>query len=233
MNWILAAILTLLWQADPATPAAAAKDEQEAVPKVRQLAELAANADLIAIVQVEDTTYEYVRRKFPVKGTGYLKVLLPYKGDAEQGTLIQVPESGLTDTTCYYPRLDLFQVEGARFLAFLSHEKDDVYKGIAPYCHLPVFVTDSAQYALKFPVPGVAFENLDLVRQLQFADPAAYVDTNDMTRMQIEALKAEFAQPVPTKPGFPPDTRFVYTRGIMLGDVRAAMFPPEQTAATP
>lgn len=231
MNWINVMLAGLLWLADPVTPEP--ESATEAGQRDMSLAELAAGADLIAVVQVEETTYEYVRRKFPVKGTGYLKVLLPYKGDTTAGTLIQVPESGLRDSACYYPRLDLFQVEGARFLAFLKHDKDDIYKGTAPYCRLPVFVTDTARYALKFPVPGVAFDSPDQVRELRFADPAAYVDTNDMTRMQIEALEAEFAQPVPTQPGFPPDTRFVYTRGIMLGDVRAAMFPAEQTAATP
>ena len=231
MNWIIVTLVNLLWLAEPTNPQP--EDAPDAAALSMTFAQLAADADLIAVVQVEETTYEYVRRKFPVKGTGYLKVLLPYKGDTTPGTLIQVPESGLRDTACYYPRLDLFQVEGARFLAFLKQEKDDVYKGVAPYCQLPVFVTDSARYALKYPVPGVEFASPDQVRELQFADPAAYVETNDMTRMQIEALEADFARPVPTAPGFPPDTRYVYTRGIMLGDVRAAMFPPERTAATP
>ncbi|MBT8064120.1 MAG: hypothetical protein KJN94_03800, partial [Gammaproteobacteria bacterium] len=59
----------------------------------RSLAELAAEADLVALAQLRDTDYRR-QRNIPVSGAAYLRVLIPYKG-VKAGEIIEVFEKGL------------------------------------------------------------------------------------------------------------------------------------------
>lgn len=187
------------------------------------LAGLAAEADVVAIVRVEDTDYEYARG-FPRSGFALLRVLIGYKG-ANSGDLIEVPEEGLDDDACYFPQLGLFQVEGRRFLTFLKRKGKDSYIGTAPTCRLPVLVTAQSAYALLYPIDGATIESPEtVVETLSFADPAAYVDGSDLTSERLRELVEDYgAERVDNDPLTPRSETYVYTRGIPMPKLRALM----------
>jgi hypothetical protein len=88
-------------------------EEEKSVPAIG-LADLAAKADVIVLAQVKDTDYFY-RHEYPVNGSAYLKVLIPYKTDKAMD-IMEVYESGLHENECYFPNPSVFE-EGRRYLA--------------------------------------------------------------------------------------------------------------------
>ncbi len=183
------------------------------------LAQLAARADVIALVRVMETDYEKIR-SFPSSGWALLKVLIPYKGVARDD-ILEVTEKGLRDSACYYPELGVWQFEGDRFLVFLRAGDKDTYRGNAPGCRIPVLVTQDNSYAIRAPLPGLTLDP-DRVIDVEYADPAAYVDAGDFTRAQIRELEQVYlARPVEDRDPFaPPQKKYVYTPGIPLSQLR-------------
>ncbi|MEM9302687.1 MAG: hypothetical protein AAGE01_11275 [Pseudomonadota bacterium] len=184
--------------------------------------ELAAEADMIALVVVEQVDYQRTRG-FPSSGSAFLRVLIPYRG-IEKGTWIEVKEKGLGDEKCYYPEPDPYAFEGARFLVMLREtDKPEVYMGVAPGCRIPVLVTDINGYAVRYPVDDLEIPE-ELARDFTFNDPAAIVDASDFTSMQLEDLETRFrAKPVETGPFEPSTGEYTYTRGVDLSDFRRLM----------
>ncbi|MEM1411040.1 MAG: hypothetical protein AAGH19_01675, partial [Pseudomonadota bacterium] len=112
---------------------ASAQEEETPPPSLQ---ELAAEADLVALVQVLDTDYEYAR-DFPIGGTAFLRILIPYKLDRPLPDIIQVYEEGLHDTECYFPNPPVTE-EGRRYLLFVRQNPDveDQYLGLDAGCSL-------------------------------------------------------------------------------------------------
>ena len=94
-----------------------AKDDLTTSPV--SLAELAQKADAIMLAQVRDTDYFY-RHEYPVNGSAYLKVLIPYKLD-QPADIIEIHEQGLHENECYFPNPTVFE-EGRRYLLFLKKD---------------------------------------------------------------------------------------------------------------
>lgn len=142
------------------------------------LPELAERADLVALVQVADTDYQYTR-DFPSGGTAFLKVLIPYKVGRPLEDILEVYEEGLHEYECYFPNPTVFE-EGRRYLVFLKFSKqvEDQYNGLAQGCALEALVTADNSYALKYPLTGLALsENYaEHARPLEFADAYAVLE---------------------------------------------------------
>jgi hypothetical protein len=193
----------------------------------QSLAQMAANADLIAIVRVEETLYQKTR-DFPSKGKAFLKVLIPYRG-AERDHLIEVEEEGLEDTACYYPKVDPFAFEGQRFLVFLRKSPDKPsYRGRGPGCRLPILVTADSGYALLQPIAGLKVPE-DQVLDIDYSDPAAFLEAGELSFAEVRRLQAEgTARWHENEDPLAPDREFlVYTRGVPISALRALMFPED------
>ncbi len=187
------------------------------------LAEMAADADAIAVVRVQQT--EYARtRSFPSSGWALLEVLVPYRG-VEKGDLLEVTERGLGEQRCYYPELGTWQFEGDRFFVFLKKGEGETWRGRAPACRLPVLVDESNRFLLRYPVKGLSIADPEAVEEVQFNDPAARVDAADFTRARVRELEEYYlaTRVVSDDPLAPPDLVYEYTRGISLANVRRMM----------
>ena len=188
-------------------------------------ATLAEESDLVAVAVVEQADYQKTRN-FPSSGSAFLKLLIVYKGDEEVGDWIEVKEKGLGDEKCYYPEPNPFVFEGARFFVFLRKE-NDVYRGVAPGCKVPLYVTDSNQYAVQYPVDGLDVPP-EAAQKLTFTDPAAVVEAGDFTSSQITELTETYhAELIPTGPYEPNLQNYRYTMGVPLSDFRRLAFPPQ------
>lgn len=200
--------------------------EQEQTKTESNLAELTAKSDLVAIVQVFETDYQKTR-EFPSSGIGYLKVLIPYKG-AEKGDLIQVKEKGLADDACYYPEIEVLQLEGDRFLVFLKKDgpKLETYHGYAPACKIPVFVTQDNSYAIGYPVTGVDLPE-QYVKDIQYGDPAAMLDLTEWSSSQSEEYANTYRlKPVVPGPEYQENAKiYIYTQGIPVPGLYKLLFP--------
>jgi hypothetical protein len=184
------------------------------------LSELTVRSDLVALVQVQDTDYEFTRG-FPSGGTAYLKVLIPYKANRTSGGLIEVYEEGLHENECYFDAPTVFE-EGRRYLVFLRSSKafTGQYQGHPNGCALEVFVTHENLYALKFPLTGIQLAD-DLgsyATEVAFSDGNAYVDDEKISHavrndLLARGLLVRF------------DGRFGYTHGIDLATARTLMGP--------
>lgn len=183
------------------------------------LARLFADADLVALARVEQTDYEKTR-DFPSSGSAILKVLIPYKG-IERGQIFEVAEQGLEETACYYPELAILQIEGDRFLVFANSEPSEtVYRGFAPGCKIPVAVMSNSLYAIIAPVPGLTLPE-EVIEEVEFADPAAFVDATEFTSAQIKRLETLYHARAITPGEFEPNfKRYVYTRGVPISGLR-------------
>ena len=188
-------------------------------------ATLAEESDLVAVAVVEQADYQKTR-SFPSSGSAFLKLLIVYKGDEQAGDWIEVKEKGLGDEKCYYPEPNPFVFEGARFFVFLRKE-NDVYRGVAPGCRIPLYVTDANQYAVRYPVDGLDIPE-QAAQKLTFTDPAAVVEAGDFTSAQITELTETYhAELIPTGPYEPNLQNYRYTMGVPLTDFRRMAFPPE------
>jgi len=188
----------------------------------KSLASAAARADIVAVIQVEDTDYE-LRHGFPVSGTAVVHVLVAYKG-AKRGETLTVQAKGLGAKYCYYPGR---QNEGPRFLAFLhevaprKHSFDPrIVSGTKPDCALPVYVTAKAAYALRYPLDGFKVPK-KMAHELIFADPYSFVEKRDLTQEHIAAIQSRYHTE---------DTgeQLHYTQGVLLSDIDPLMFPKQQ-----
>ncbi len=177
---------------------------------------LASEADLVALVQVLDTDYEYAR-DFPIGGTAFLRLLIPYKLDRPLPDIIEVYEEGLHAGECYFPNPPVTE-EGRRYLVFVRRNPDveGQYLGLGPGCSLTVLVTAENRYVLRYPAEGleIADDLSSLARPMVFADAHAVLDyeelevaeRNDLLeRGLLEALE---------------DRTYRLTRGIPLSEVR-------------
>jgi hypothetical protein len=155
--------------------------EVELVPK--SLETLAGNADLVALVQVLDTDYEYAR-DFPVGGTAFLRILIPYKLDRPRPDIIEIYDEGLRPGTCYFPNPEVTE-EGRRYLLFVrkSPDVEGQYTGLETGCSLTALVTEDNRYALRYPAEGLPLtDDLSaLARPLNFADGHAIIDYEDLS----------------------------------------------------
>ncbi len=199
--------------ASTSVPSAKLESTKKALEPTLQ--ELANEADFVAIVKVIDTDYEFVRSKrFPIKGQALLKTLIPYKGTS-LNDVTEVPEKGRRDDACYFPNFTEF---GGRYLTFLKKNKDSKYSGKLPYCALPVYVTENNQYALRYPVLGIRGIDPAMIRELNFTDASASMETYPFTREQIRNYIDDwFMREVGEK--------LIFTRGIYLQDIRPTIFP--------
>ncbi len=169
-----------------ATPVSA-QDEHPVSPI--SLADLGAKAEVIVLAQVKDTDYFY-RREYPVSGSAYLKILIPYKIDKPK-EIIEVYERGLHKNECYFSNPTVFE-EGRRYLLFLKREPDrpERYRGLAEGCALDVLVERDNHYALRFPVTGIDLAgSLDeLAVEMQFGDAYAIENEDSLTSTERNAL---------------------------------------------
>ena len=209
-----------------------AQDERP-VPPI-SLADLGAKAEVIVLAQVKDTDYFY-RRGYPVSGSAYLKILIPYKIDKPM-EIIEIHEQGLHENECYFPNPTVFE-EGRRYLLFLKRDPDkpERYRGLAEGCALDVLVERDNHYALRYPVTGINLADAleDLAVEMQFGDSYAIEDEDSLTSTErnilldagwIAPLEESRKKTVPGVLGTPqPETtgpQWIYTRGIDLATIR-------------
>ncbi len=182
------------------------------------LSELAAGADVVALVQVRDTDYR-LRRDIPVSGSAYLAVLIPYKMD-RPADLLEVYEKGLHEHECYFPNPTVLE-EGRRFLVLLKRDEEDPerYRGLPQGCALEVLVKSDNGYAVRQPADGIRVsDDLDaLAKPMTFADSYALVNDEDLSpadrNAMLEAGQIE-------RHG---DGGWRYTTGIDLSELRRQM----------
>lgn len=194
----------------------------EVTPAI-SLAELAAAADVVALVQMRDGDYRY-QRNFPVSGSAYLKVLIPYKVD-QPLEMIEVYEKGLHAHECYFPNPTVFE-EGRRYLVFLKRDPndDERYVGLPQGCALDVLVTRDNSYALRFPATGIELSDslLSFAVEQNYADPYARETDESLDSVQRDdGLDKGWLRRESGENG----DEFVYTLGLNLNDVRALMGP--------
>lgn len=184
-------------------------------PELPALAALAQRADLVAVVQVLDTDYEYAR-EFPVGGTAFLRVLIPYKVSRPLEDVIEVYEEGLHPGECYFTNPPAGE-EGRRFLVLLrfNPEVAGQYRGLAEGCALEVLVTRANRYALRYPAEGIALADdfRPLAGAMDFADAYATLPADGIGPTERDALLRD---------GFLArhGDGFIYTQGIELAAVR-------------
>lgn len=207
----ISSLLLLVSVAVGGTAVPAQEERGEAVT----LEALAAQADYIGLVQVDDREYEEIR-DIPTKGVAFLKSLVTYRhpGDPRHPPEeIQMHEEGVGDDKCYYPER---RNEGHRFLAFLQKRPGkDGFTGERPGCMLPVYVTKDNRYALRYPIQGLRIEDPSLIRELQFSDPDAFVDSGEELSYGRTRELREQGLIRQTESG-----EYVYTHGVYLSDLR-------------
>lgn len=189
------------------------------------LASLVSTADLVAVVQVLDTDYEYTR-EFPSGGTAFLRVLVPYKVSRPLEDIVEVYEEGLHQGECYFESPTVLE-EGRRHLVFLRFSEDfeDQYTGLDAGCKLEVLVTNENRYALRYPLHGLplADDVSALARELTYQDSYAVVAEADITPPdRIQLLDQGYLEPVG-------EQHFRYTHGVPLEDFRELLGPDALT----
>lgn len=185
-------------------------------PPVLSLEELADRSSLVAVAQVLDTDYEYVR-KFPIGGATFLRTLIAYKLTRSREDIVEVYDEGLNDHACYFRNPSVFD-EGSRHLVFFrdNPEVDGQYLGLASGCALEVLVTTDNRYALRYPPKGIELTNdlSPLARPMSFADAYATIDHDVLGVPERQALEAA-GMLVRTEEG-----RYRYTHGIPISEIR-------------
>ena len=230
----------------------------------RSLAELARQADFVALAQVRDTDY-LQRRGIPVSGSAYLRVLIAYKTEKEEPgwpgpdpasgpgsapgsgsgatsgeTVVEVYEQGLRAGECYFPNPSVLE-EGRRYLVLLRRDPGHAerFRGLPEGCAIDVLVDGANGYAVRMPITGIRLGEAQtaqlerLARPMQFSDPCAVADDEDLPPALRDAMLAA-GQIVPFTPaaaagnGLPqapvaPARSWLYTQGIRLADLRALL----------
>lgn len=228
VTFILSAALFLPLQAKDEPPGAAVS-----------LAGLAQKADAVVLAQVKDTDYFY-RHDYPVSGSAYLKVLIPYKLEKDID-ILEINEKGLHENECYFPGPTVFE-EGRRYLLFLKYdpEKPESFRGLAAGCALEILVDKDNRYTLKYPVSGIDLSDSleELARETTFSDPYAIENEDSLTSTErnilLEAgLIRPWAAPSgdvePGVFGVPQKSyegkQWIYTKAIDLTTIRKLMEP--------
>ena len=214
-----------------------ANDEHPAPPI--SLADLGAKAEVIVLAQVKDTDYFY-RHEYPVSGSAYLKILIPYRID-KPVEIIEVYEQGLHENECYFLNPTVFE-EGRRYLLFLQRDPDqpERYRGLTVGCALDVLVKDDNHYAVRYPVTGIDLADSlqDLAIEMQFGDLYAVEDEDSLTSTERNILldagwiipfEKSKNKTVPGVLGAPQadvtGRQWIYTRGIDLATIRKMLGP--------
>lgn len=188
---------------------------EEDAPAPVTFRQLADAADLIALVQVADTDYQYTRG-FPSGGTAFLRVLIPYKVSRPLPDLVEVYEEGLHANECYFPDPSVFE-EGRRYLVFLrsSEEVERQYNGLEAGCALEALVTAGNRYALRYPLDSITLADdfRALAEPMTFSDAYAHPEDEEITPVLrnewlAEGWLAEEAE------------GYRYTHGIPLAEAR-------------
>ena len=155
----------------------APQDDESDLPSLT-LQELASHADLIALVQVLDTDYAY-QREFPIGGTAFLRVLIPYKVNRPVPDIIEVYEEGLHEHECYFPNPPPTE-EGRRYLLMVRDNPDveGQFLSLDQGCSLTVLVKRDNSYALRYPLEGIATSEsvAELAVPMDFSDRHAVLD---------------------------------------------------------
>lgn len=190
--------------------------DTEMVLEPRSLESLAAEADLVALVQVLDTDYE-TKRDFPVGGTAFLRILIPYKLDRPRPDIIEVYDEGLRSNTCYFPNPEVTE-EGSRHLLFVRRnpEVEGQYLGLESGCALTALVTADNRYALRYPAQGLPLTDdlTALARPMAFADAYAIIDYEDLSvEERLDLLERGLLEEQE-------DRTYLVTQGIPLSAVR-------------
>jgi hypothetical protein len=181
----------------------------------RSLAALAEEADLVAVAQLIHTEYR-TAQDLPNRGFAVLNILIPYKRPDDQ-SIAQVWAEGRDPSACYYP---LEPGANDRFLVFLKLREDGQYEGEKPWCQLPVHVAaEDSQYALRYPVRGVALPRGAPVQDLVFSDGAAYIDPENTDPVTLRQIRDTWQLEELA------DGRLRYRQGILLSELRLLMFP--------
>lgn len=188
--------------------------------KFESFAAAAQWADVVAIAQVVNVDYEQTR-EINAKGQAFLNVHVPYKG-VKKNELLTVSSKGFESHTCYYPdRMG----EGERFLVFLKKAQNEgEYHGFNPYCQLQVLLTDTGEYALRYPLTIDFDISADLVKSIQFNDPNAQLDATDWTGISREKHQKEFNSILTEDADmFQKFFYLTYTQGVMIYEIRKLM----------
>jgi hypothetical protein len=206
------------------------------------LEQLAEAADLVALVQVADTDYQFTR-EFPSGGSAFLRVLIPYKVSRPLEDLLEVYEEGLHEYECYFPTVDVGQV-GRRYLVFLTFSRDvkEQYNGLAQGCALEALVTRDNRYALKYPLEGMALSEdyTSSARAMVFADENALISDEDISPDRRNRLleggwliREEASPEEPDDPFSPApsesEVQYRFTHGIELSEARRLLGPDALT----
>jgi hypothetical protein len=179
------------------------------------LAELAVGADLVAVAQLIHTEYR-PREGPPEAGFALLRLLIPYKRPDSQEVVAVYAERGQA-AACFYP---LEPDADERYLVFLRRRDDGQYEGEPPYCRLPVHVIASdGEYALRWPLEGIAPPEGLQAEALVFADRAAHLDPGRLAPAALEEALARWPTERLT------DGRFRFTHGLRLTAIRPHIFP--------
>lgn len=212
IRWAFTGFLALA----SAVGAQAAEETTASGPGI-SLVDLASRADVVVLAQARDTDYVY-RREFPVEGSAYLRVLIPYKVDKPLD-IIEVYELGLHANECYFPNPTVFE-EGRRYLLFLriDRENPDRYRGLPEGCALDVLVARDSNYVLRLPATGIELSDplADYLQNFEFADAYATENTESLSSEQRDAL-LDSGWIKPWGEGF------IYTSGVELSTVRQLM----------
>lgn len=197
-----------------------AEQAADASTSAVSLTELAAAADLVALVQARDTDY-FLRRDIPVSGSAFLKILIPYKMDQDID-LVEVYEKGLHDNECYFPNPTVFE-EGRRYLLFVKRDPEDPerYRGLPQGCALEALVMADNRYAVRWPLDGIRLSDPveELVTEMEFADGYALVNDDDLPPSERNAM-LEAGQIVADGAG-----SWRFTMGIELTALRRLIDP--------
>ncbi len=185
--------------------------------KFNSFAEAAAWADVVAIAQVLNVDYEQTR-EINAKGQAFLTVRVPYKGVQKDEFLI-VSSKGFDEHVCYYPNRE---GEGERFLVFLKKSKNSgEYHGFKPMCQLQVLLTDTGEYALRYPYNTHIDLDEGLVRDIQFNDPHARIDATEWTGLRREEHQKTYASTLTEESDlFQKYFYLTYTKGVMIYEIR-------------
>ncbi len=196
-------------------------DYSELAPvKFASFAAAAEWADVVAIAQVVNVDYEQTR-EMNAKGQAFLNVHVPYKG-VKKNELLIVSSKGFEAHTCYYPdRIG----EGERFLLFLKKSKNEgEYLGFKPYCQLQVLLTDTGEYALRYPLTLDFDISADLVKTIQFNDPNAQIDATEWTGISRQQHQDQFGSILSEDADmFQKFFYLTYTQGVMIYEIRKLM----------
>jgi len=192
---------------------ALAQTEDGEQPRPMSPAELAADSDVVALVQLDRVNYE-TRRGFPVRGSAWVKVLVRYKVP-EPMARIRIVEEGFGGDRCYFDDEIPMWREQPRYLMFLKRENRD-FTGHRGCCKLEVLVTRDNRYAVRWPQDNLVLDETgrQLIRELDFHGTGAFVDVSEMTSIRREDIAKKYYL---EDAG---DNNFRYTRGILLEDFR-------------